>query len=434
MAKVAIIGAGVSGLSAAYALRDKADIVLFEANDYIGGHANTVEIEEEGTVHGLDTAFIVFNAFAYPRFNAFLKEINVVSVPHVGGFSFSDRVAGVEYGSDDLKQERTVLEARYPAWLCSMVEEIRRFRTEGGNDLRRGLADMPLKQYLDRNGYSAAFRDSYIGLLATAVWSVPPDLIWEMPASTVIMFFFYHGEGGLGGGLVEWRTVKGGSASYVRRLLEVVKPEVRKNTSVAEIAEIDEHVEVRTAMGSERFDYAILATHADEALHVLTNATSGRRRQLLSRVRYNSSQVVLHTDASVMPQDARLWASWNYARVLSNGASQGYVAYYLNLIQGLHARNQYFVTLDCPLPIHPDKVIREFNYMHPIIDMPVRDMQKEIYSLNDKGRIKLCGSYFHAPDMGADLIGSHEAAFSSGMEAAKSVLSMMESQSTHWVI
>lgn len=434
MVTVAIIGTGVAGLSAAYALRGQAEIVLFERNDYIGGHTNTVEIEDEGSIHGLDTAFIVFNPIGYPCFSAFLKELGVDSVPHVGGFSFCDRVAGMEYGSADFELDKRVLESRHSSLLCSVIGEAKRFHRESGKDFIRGATNIPLGEYLARNGYSTAFRDSYISLLATAVWSVPPELIWDMPASSVISFFYYHGVGGLGGRLVDWRTVKGGSISYVRRVLDVVKPVARKNAAVSSVKEVDGHVEVCSAHGIERFDYAIVATHADQALQILAEPANAQRSQFLSRVRYNSARVVLHTDAGVMPRDRARWTSWNYARVLCDGQAKGYVAYYLNLIQGLNMRRPYFVTLDYPFALSPESIIREFSYSHPIIDMPVRELQPQIHVLNDMGRIKLCGSYFHSRELGLDLIGSHEAAFSSGKHAAQALLSRLQSDLGEWVI
>ncbi|SFU36717.1 NAD(P)/FAD-dependent oxidoreductase [Pseudoduganella namucuonensis] len=435
MTRVAIIGTGVAGLSAAYGLCGKADIVLFESGDCVGGHAHTEELEDEpGKTIGLDTAFVVFNALSYPNFCAFLEETAVPYVPHLGGFSFWDRVAGVEYGSAELEQGGAQLASRYPAWLCSVIDEAKRFHRESGQDMARGEADAPLGAYLDARGYSQAFRDAYIGLLSTAVWSVPPALIWDMPASTVIAFFYYHGEGGLGGKRVDWRSVQGGSISYVRRLLDIVKPDIRLNTPVASIREIGEHVEVRSAAGSEQFDYVVLATHADQALAILGDNATEWQRHLLSQVRYHSTRVVLHTDASVMPADRGRWMTWNYGQVATERGVEGYVAYYLNRVQGLDSRNDYFLTLDYPLPLESAKVIREFDYSHPVIDMAVRKMQGEIYSLNHQGRVKLCGSYFHSRELGADLIGSHEAAFSSGAEAAKSVLGMMQSPVENWLI
>ena len=425
MTRVAVIGSGVAGLSATYTMRGRAEVVIFEKDDQVGGHASTVElVEEDGTTVGIDTAFVVFNPRAYPRFSAFIEENGVAWVPHVGGFTFFDRAAGVQYDSDDFALERAELERRYPGWLCSVIDEARRFHRESGRHLRTGEADLPLAEYLERNHYSPRFRDAYIGLLSMVVWSVPPELGWTMPASTVIAFFFWHGIGGLGGTRIDWRTVKGGCINYVRRLLEVARPEVRTGVEVTAVEDVGDQVTVRTAAGTERFDYAVLATHADDACRLLVGPASEEQRRLLAPVRYNHANVVLHTDASVMPPDRSTWRTWNYGSDEVDGARRGWVVYYMNRVQELAARRDYFVTVDYPGPLRPETVIRSFAYTHPIIDMDVHRVQDRIYSLNQMNRIKLCGTYFHARGS-LESIGFHEAGFSSGAEAGAAVLEMM---------
>lgn len=203
--RVALIGAGPSGISAAYHLRDRAQITLYEREDRLGGHANTVEVQDDGRVLGLDTAFIVFNRLAYPTMTPVFDELGVEMVVHPGGFNFFDMDSGLEYGTRELDLTEEEVAARYaatpdflPAW-----REVRRFRTEGRKDFLRGRAEVPMGEYLDRGGYSAEFRRSYRILLCSAGWSVPAEQIWEMPAATVIAFFMGHDEGGLGGRRVD---------------------------------------------------------------------------------------------------------------------------------------------------------------------------------------------------------------------------------------
>ena len=425
MTRVAIVGSGVAGLSAAYALRGKAELVMFEKDDQVGGHASTVEVEEDGKRIGIDTAFVVFNPTSYPRFCGFLEEAGVDWVPHVGGFTFFDRVAGHQYDSDDFRVDREELQKRYPPELCTVIADARRFHRESGRHLRGGEAEVPLGEYLERYGYSAAFRESYIGHLAMVVWSVPPELIWSMPASTIIAFFFFHGVGGLGGTRIDWRTVKGGCQSYVRRLLEIARPEIRTRVEVTSVEDAGDHVELRTASGSERFDYAVVAAHADDACRLLTGAATAPQRDLLSVVRYNDAHVVLHRDQSVMPADRATWRTWNYGSDLVDGATRAWVVYYMNRVQELDARLDYFVTVDYPLPLRGDAVIREFRYRHPIIDMAVHRIQDRVYGLNQLNRIKLCGTYFHSRGNLLS-IGFHEAGFSSGAEAGAAVLAMID--------
>lgn len=427
MKRVAIVGSGVSGLSAAYTMRGKVEIVMFEKEDLVGGHASTVEVEEDGHLIGIDTAFVVFNHRDYPRFFAFLEESGVEWVPHVGGFTFFDRAAGVQYGSDDFAHDRAVLDSRYPPWVGSVIAEARRFHRESVRHLRTGEAEIPLAEYLALHGYSDEFRYAYVGVLAMVVWSVPPELIWTMPASTVITFFVFHGVGGLGGTQIDWRTVKGGCINYVRRLLEKVELEIRTSVAVASVEDAGDHVLIRTPEASERFDYAVVATHADDACRLLAGTATEPQRDLLSVVRYNDAHVVLHCDERVMPQERATWRTWNYGSDVVDGVRASWVAYYMNRVQELDARRDYFVTVDYPMPLRQDTVIREFGYRHPIIDMPAHSIQDRIYSLNELNRIKLCGTYFHARGHKAS-IGFHESGFSSGTEAGAAVVAMIDGQ------
>ncbi|BBB00140.1 putative amine oxidase [Actinacidiphila reveromycinica] len=422
--RVAVVGAGAAGISAAYHLRDRARITIFERENRLGGHANTVEVEENGKVLGIDTAFVVFNRPAYPNIYRFFEELGVEPVQHLGGFNFFDLDSGLEYGTTELAWDEEEVRAhygeKYPQFL-TIWREAHRFHTEGRKDFVRKRADIPLGEYLDRGGYSEEFRHSYVILLCSAVWSVPAELIWQMPAATVIAFFLGHDEGGLGGQRVDWRTVGGGSISYVRKAIAAIGPELRVAEPATGIRQEADGVTVTTAAGSETFDYVVLAAHADESLALLENP-SERQRAVLGPIHYNQSRVVLHTDASVMPGTRERWEAWNYGKVEVDGTAGTYVAYYMNKLHGFTAEKDYFVTLDYPGPIDPDHVIAEFPYTHPIIDVHVRNLQKDIYEVNEGTRVKLCGSYFHSKQLHWDQIGSHEAAFSSGMEAAAQLL------------
>ncbi|BBC32402.1 Protoporphyrinogen oxidase [Streptomyces graminofaciens] len=419
--RIAVVGAGVSGISAAYHLRDRARITIFDREDRIGGHANTVEVEENGRTLGIDTAFVVFNRPAYTNLCEFFEELGVEMVEHKGAFNFFDLDSGLEYGTREFDLAEEEVAARYSEEFLTIWRDARRFHTEGRRDFVRKKADIPLGEYLDRGGYSQAFRTSYVILLCSAVWSIPAELIWKMPASTAIAFFMGHDEGGLGGREVDWRTVGGGSISYVRKALAAIGADIRTGEPVTSIRQDDDGVMVTTAKGSERFDHVVVGAHADEALAMLDNPTE-RQREVLSKVRYNGSRVVLHTDPSVMPADRERWEAWNYGKVQVDGQDRTYVAYYMNKLHGFTAEKDYFVTLDYPREVAPESVIAEFPYTHPIIDVPVREMQKDIYDVNIGTRVKLCGSYFHAKRHGVDQIGSHEAGYSSGMDVARQIV------------
>ncbi|MFI6011204.1 NAD(P)/FAD-dependent oxidoreductase [Streptomyces sp. NPDC051243] len=418
---IAVIGGGVAGLSAAYALREHAEITLFEREDHYGGHANTVEVEDAGRTLGIDTAFVVFNRPAYPNLSGFFDELGVEAKQLISGFNFFDLDAGFQYGSEEMDLPEEEVRARYPESFRTIWREARRFHEEGRRDFFRKRTNMPMGEYLDRGGYSQEFRYGYFILLCSAVWSVPAELVWEMPATTVIAFFMAHDESGLGGRRVDWRTVAGGSVSYVRKALAAIDPKTRLSEPVTGIRQDPDGVVVRTASGEERFDHAVAATHADVTRALLENPTPAQR-ELLSPLRYNASTVVLHTDPSVMPADRARWEAWNYGKVTADGQPRTYVAYYMNKLHGFESETDYFVTLDYPLPVAGESVIRTFHYEHPVIDMAMRTAQQSIYEVNEGPRVKLCGSYFHSKQQYHDQIGSHEAAFSSGKEAAAQLL------------
>ncbi|MFI5527929.1 NAD(P)/FAD-dependent oxidoreductase [Kitasatospora sp. NPDC051853] len=419
--RVAVVGAGVAGLSAAYKLREHAEITLFEAEGRPGGHANTIEVEDEGRTLGIDTAFVVFNQPSYPNLSKFFAELGVETRQHLGGFNFFDLDSGLQYGTAEMGLPEEEVTGRYGAEFQTIWREARRFHEEGRKDFLRKRTDLPLGEYLDRGGYSREFRYGYVILLCTAVWSVPAELIWEMPATTVIAFFMAHDEGGLGGQKVDWRTVSGGSISYVRKAVAAIDPKLRLAEPVAGIRQEEDGVTVLTGRGTERFDHVILATHGDTARELLSNPDEVQRRTL-EKIRYNTSLAVLHTDASAMPADRSRWDNWNYGKVAVDGVSRPYVAYYMNRLHGFESATDYFVTLDYPREVREELVIRELPYSHPVIDIDLRRLQQTIYQVNEGTRVKLAGSYFHSKQLYHDQIGSHEAAFSSGMEAAAQLL------------
>ena len=423
--RVAVIGGGIAGLSAAYQLRDEADLVIYECNDYIGGHANTVEVVEDGTTIGLDTAFIIFNRPSYRGLTAFFDELEVATLAHQGGFNIFDLETGVEFGTSEFDLNEEAIVARYPESFVDIWRQTRRFHAEAPRHFVRKRTELGLGDYLDQQGYTDAFKYGYIIQLGTAVWSMPPELIWEMPASTFIAFFMAHDTEGLGGRSVAWETVQGGSISYVRKALAAIRPELRLNDRVVSVEDLGDFVDVTTAAGvKDRFDAVVLSTHADQALRVLRHPTPAQ--QAVDIVRYNSSTALLHTDKAAMSADRTRWRSWNFGSMRTDGGqTTAWPVYYLNELQGLDAAQDYFLTLDCPLPVAPEKIIKEIQYAHPILTQEVRELQSSIYRAHRDTRVLLAGSYFHSKALGPDQIGSHEAAFSSGVEAAHAVRAVL---------
>lgn len=423
--RVAVVGAGAAGLSAAYRLREECEVTLFEASDRLGGHACTVEVEDGGRTLGLDTAFVVFNRAHYPRLGSFFDALDVPVEDHPGRFCFFDLDQAWNYTSEDFDLDTESVKAKYSPEFVALHQEAARFHAEAPRHFVRKQADMPLGEYLDANGYSDEFRYGFIVLIAAATWSVPPDLIWEMPASTIIAFFFAHGHEGLGGRAVPWNTVAGGSITYVRAAAEALTTAggaIRASTPVRGILQKQDGVQITTDAEVEHFDQAVVATHADVALSLLENPTP--KQQCLKVFRYSPTSVVLHTDRSCMPVDTGSWRSWNYGRSTKDGRIQAWAVYYLNRLQAFDSEADYFVSIEYPDAIEPRSVIAEFEFRHPIISMPVRRIQHELHGIcrDPASPILFAGSYVHSTSLGPDLIGSHEAACDSGFEAAEAIL------------
>jgi uncharacterized protein len=421
-ARVAIVGSGGAGLAAAYELRHDAAVTVFEREGRLGGHVNTITVQGNSGDVGVDTGFSVFDRLTYPQLTAFFEDLGLETVDHRGGLNFFDLDSGLQYGSAELRRRHSAdVVSSYGEELVSVWNEARRFRRHGLRDHRDGLTDVPLGRYLDEHGYSEEFKYSYVVLLASAAWAVPAELIWEMPASAVIAFFMTHDLAGLGSDEPEWQTVAGDSDTYVRRVMEEIGEDVRVGSEVRAVRELPDGVEVVTSDGAERFDFCVMATHADEALRLVENP-SDLAADVLSLVRYHPTVVVLHTDASVLPSDRDRWECWNYGRVVHDDRVRPYFVWWLNRIHAFEAAHDYFVTLNCPLPIREDAIIREIPYTHPILTVEVREAQSRIHGLNEGGRIKYSGSYVHSKELGPDSTGYHEAAFVSGREAGSSIL------------
>ena len=423
--RIAVVGAGVSGISAAYRLRNDADVTLFEGNPTAGGHAHTVEIADAGRTIGLDTAFIVHNPEHYPMLTKFFAELGVATQDHPTGFCFFDRDQQSSYVSDDLELDIEQVREKYDSEFVALHQEAARFYRESPRHFLRKQADIPMGEYLDRHGYSEAFRYGFIVLIASAAWSVPNELVWKMPASTIIAFYMAHGGEGLGGRRAPWRTVAGGSISYVRRAIEEIERaggKVRLNTPVMAVTQDALGVQIGTSTDSDRFDYVIMATHADDSMRIVRNPN--RQQARLRAIDYNTTDVALHTDRSCMIADRSVWRGWNYGKIGPNRDNKAWVVYYLNSLHEFTSGTDYFLTLDYPDEVKPECLIERFWYRHPVITNEVREMQREIRDIvvTPDSRIAFAGSYVHSRKLGIDIIGSHEAGFDSGLSAAEAVL------------
>jgi len=407
---VAVVGAGVAGLSAAWLLSEKHDVTLFEADPRLGGHANTTEAPGHKGPVPVDTGFIVYNEANYPNFTAMLAHLGVPSLNADMSLSVSLDDGAFEYSSYGalgvFAQKRNLFSARF--W--GMLRDISRFYKDAPKDLASLETPLTsLETYLEDNGYCQAFRDDHLLPQAAAIWSTPLKEIGAYPAASLIRFFLNHGMMSiLGRGL--WRTVDGGSRAYVEKLSQAFRGEVRKGVRVAGVRRDTNGAEVRLAGGArERFDQVVIATHGDTALGLLEDPTPEEKR-LLGCFRYSRNLVALHTDTVLMPKRRRAWCSWNH---IGHRASpgEGAVSYWMNRLQSLKDAPDLFVTLNPNKEIDAAKLVRSEVYEHPLFDAGAIAAQAEIWNLQGVRRTWFCGSYFGH--------GFHEDALQSGLAVAE---------------
>jgi predicted NAD/FAD-binding protein len=377
--KVAVIGAGVSGLVSAHHLHPEHDVTVFEAGAYPGGHTNTVDVDGLA----VDTGFIVFNDRNYPGFEALLDDLGVLSQPSDMSFGVSDG-EDFEYAAHSVgalyANRRHLIDPTFQ----KMVGEYVRFNRAARN-LLDSAEDPSLAQWLRDEGFGAAFIDKLIVPQAAAVWSADPDQMWTFPARFLIGFFDNHGMLGLRG-RPRWRTVTGGSREYVRALIKPFGGRIRLNSPVCAITRYTDHVDV----DGERFDEVVIATHADQALNLLADPTDAERK-VLGAIPYQANEAVLHTDTSVMPNRRAAWASWNYH--LTN-SSPPTVTYWMNRLQSLDAPQDYLVTLNLTDRIDPAKVIRTIAYAHPVYTREGQAAQRRHADVSGVNRTHYCGAYW----------------------------------------
>lgn len=389
--RIAIIGSGIAGNVAAYKLRDKYDITVYEAAHYVGGHTNTVDVQEGNRELAIDTGFIVFNDRTYPNFIRILDEIGQPSQPSEMSFSVHSADGRLEYNGSSLNglfaQRRNLMRPSF----YSMVRDILRFNRSALAEINEGPRPMTLGEYLDSNGYGRRFRDDYLVPMVAAIWSAEPGVALEMPVEFLVRFFRNHGLLQLED-RPQWRVIKGGSREYVRRLVHGHHDRIRLNSPVRQLRRCGDGVEVTTAAGGrEWYDAAFVACHSDQALQMLAEPNEVER-EVLGAVAYQENEAVLHTDASVLPKRRRAWAAWNY---FVPAAKHGHVAvsYNMNILQRLQSAETYVVTLNDDSRIAPGKVIRRIQYQHPVYTRETIDAQGRQAEINSD-RIYYCGAYW----------------------------------------
>jgi predicted NAD/FAD-binding protein len=391
--KIAVIGAGISGLVAAYRLCSEHDITVFEANDYPGGHTNTVEVELDGERHAIDTGFIVFNDRTYPNFIALLDELGVASRSTTMSFSVRDERSGLEYNGHSLNtlfaQRRNLLRPKF----YQMLADILRFNREARRLVAQCDSEITVGEFLVQHRFSELFAQYYLLPMGAAIWSCPIGTLAQFPIRFIVDFYHNHGLLNVFG-RPTWRVVQGGSRAYVNAMTRSFHDRIRLRTPVQGVRRFPNRVDVQPRGGpSASFDHVIFACHSDQALRILGDAASTPEREILPAFPYERNLAVLHTDISLLPRTRRAWASWNYRRY-GDDSSPASVTYNMNILQGIRSQHTFCVTLNDESQIAPEKVLRRFEYYHPVFTTQRRTAQARHAEILNANRTSFCGAYW----------------------------------------
>jgi uncharacterized protein len=410
---IAVIGTGISGMSAAWLLSTRHRVTVYEQASRLGGHSNTVDVAGPSGPVAVDTGFIVYNELTYPNLTAMLRHLDVPTQPSDMSFAVSMRGGALEYAGTGLNglfaQRSNLFRPRF--W--RMLRDLLRFYRNAPADIEMTLdSELSLSGYLRARGYSKVFAENHLMPMAAAIWSTPAHAVGDLPAAAFIRFCDNHG-------LLQvrnrpiWRTVSGGSRRYVEKLTAGYASSVRLGHGVREVRRLPDRVVVSDDRGGHaQFDHVVIATHADQALSVLADP-SVSETTLLGAIRYDTNAAVLHMDASLMPRRREVWSSWNY---LDSGAGDGItggpgVTYWMNRLQGLQTEQPLFVSLNPPRAPDPSRILHSEIYAHPMLNAAAADAQRNLWALQGVRRTWFCGAWFGA--------GFHEDGLQAGLAVAE---------------
>ena len=422
-ARVAIVGSGIAGLSAAHHLQGHADISLFEAGDYFGGHTHTVDITLPGpngpVCFGVDTGFLVYNERTYPGLIDLFEQLGIETAHSDMSFSvqapWGQSGRTLEWNGADLNsvfaQRSNLLRPAF-WWLLREIIRFNTLCTRLAQSYDDGALMQPLQDFLDSHGFGDTFRDTYLLPMLGCIWSCPTSQMLQFPAATMVRFCDNHGLLQVNN-RPQWFTVQGGAKHYVKAITSRIENK-NLSTPVQSIERDGNGVVLHTARGAERFDHVVIAAHADQCLQMLAQPTT-EERDVLSQVGFQNNRAVLHTDASVMPQKRLAWAAWNYQRT-ADTQENAHVClhYWLNKLQPLPFTQNVFVSLNPAQQIAAEHVLGEFDYAHPVFDLAAIQAQRRVNSLQGVHHTWFAGAW-----MG---YGFHEDGFKAGRAAAQGIL------------
>lgn len=392
--RIAVIGSGISGLACAHYLSAEHTVSVFESGRRLGGHTATMDVELGTRRYAIDTGFIVFNDWTYPNFIALMEELGVSSRPTNMGFSVRDEERGLEYAGGNLDalfaQRRNLVSPRFLA----MVRDILRFNRESVADLDAGRLtdDETLGEYLQRNRYSEGFRRDYLIAMGSAIWSSDCASMLDFPVLFFLRFFRNHGLLSIRN-RPQWRVIEGGSREYIAPLCRRFEDRIYTNTPVQQLRRDPAGAILRLGNGDEkRFDQVVIATHSDQALAMLGDASEAEK-DILGALPYQANDVVLHTDTRLLPRNRKTWSSWNYR--LGVDESRAVLTYNMNILQGINAPETFCVTLNDTDSINPHRILGRFTYDHPVFSLRGMAAQARWDEINGVNHTWYCGAYWH---------------------------------------
>lgn len=408
--RIAIVGTGISAMTAAYLLHNEHELTIFDKADYIGGHTNTLEVELDGQAFAVDTGFIVFNDWTYPNFIKLLDQLGVESRASTMSFSVACDRTGLEYNGGSIAglfaQKRNLVSPKF----LSMLRDIMRFNKLAKRFADEGDEQVMMRDFAAQHGLGEMFYDKYLIPIAASIWSADPRKVAQFPMRFMAEFFRNHGMLNMWD-RPQWRTVVGGSRTYMQALTKPFADRIRLREAVTAVRRFEDHIELDTEREQgQRFDHVIMGCHSDQALRILGDNATGDERAALGSIPYQPNLAVLHTDEKVLPSRRACWAAWNY-RVPDEDGKPVVLTYNMNILQGLKSKQSINVTLNDLDAIDPDKVLAKVPYEHPVF-MPERQTAHDLFDkINHANRTSFCGAYWR--------FGFHEDGVVSALNAVK---------------